>query len=1099
MPSDSVWKNRLLTDAPFPVAYALRQAVEADQGGPNRRALALIDTLETLIRWATTIALAAYQQDGVFDRKTNAQLSELIGRKLTTGAWLSMLRGILTAYPKSKRRLPIAALGEAWFDHSGRQGRAARILDVLVPLRNRIVHGGYREAAELEALVQELRDGLEEVLRSWTPLLCTHIPVAVVVREGSVVSAVPMRGASVDFYRRVGLLDGTTELKDGRHTVLVGPEGRCLLELEPFCTRLGNGRFALLSGLDDDARMPGGHKLSVRLFAPSEERWLRSEELEQLPLLTELAGRAHDALESLVRRVSEKDLSRTIPVRRFPSVLHEVVARRGVFLGREQEVMRIREWTEDLARAEAGSRLMLVQGGPGMGKTSLLTNYALDFDAVWHIAAPMDHRDGIAPILTSLSAQIGRQFGLEGAGDEEHGDPLDLAARLAAALEIVSAKVTDEDFSPLVIIVDNLEGFHDRGAELLAYLPAPLPPGIGLILSCRSIPRTPRFPAPTILELGPLDASSVAQMSLSLGYQFEEAEVTAMAASLHQVTGGRPLFLRMILGDPSLMQHREGIRGPDDVIRLLLERYDGRIDEDDYEALLALLSVSSRPLTPAEAAEILELKPRKVRSYYRTIAPYLRFDGEAAAFSAPQLTEYLTGRLGGESVDPSIMSASIRRFIDYLRRTDHGAFTRYRRDLLPVLFTRLPAPEPREELRQWMSSPDFRTKISETLEGSAPHYDVALYLEHGGLPELAVEVLRTLLSAPDDELVIGTLLTIRALPSLGLDHFSAELEQLGGRNTAWISRSLCRLYRAQLRHQPRRPGQPTLLAMNLLPHLPFICEYAEETVRTRLVLSESYSERLEFVREQQPELIATTLDEVAALASAGFRYLPVYRLLHSEGLDGVVVGAQVDATCLGDLRGRTVGYEAGSISQLWLTQLLHDAGHGHGLVEHRPFVSIEDASRALHDGRIDAAVLWSPWLEAAGGRTLIRSGDPAQVINDVLCVRADLEPSAAASIAGVVATFDAYARGKSEQDAPLVQRYLGLTLDESARQLEGVELLDWARSRSLFEDDAERVGGIQHIADRLGALEGVDPGFFELDRCRTWIGIISAALAEINP
>jgi NitT/TauT family transport system substrate-binding protein len=261
-----------------------------------------------------------------------------------------------------------------------------------------------------------------------------------------------------------------------------------------------------------------------------------------------------------------------------------------------------------------------------------------------------------------------------------------------------------------------------------------------------------------------------------------------------------------------------------------------------------------------------------------------------------------------------------------------------------------------------------------------------------------------------------------------------------------------------------------------------------------LVLSESWCERLEIVRLQRPEFIATTLDEVAALSREGFGYLPFYRLLDSQGLDAVVVGSGVDATGLEELHGRKVGYEAGSISQLWFAQLLDDAGCGYGHVEHKPFVSIEDAAHALHDGRIDAAVLWSPWIEASGGRVLVASGDPGQVINDVLCVREDLDPALASIAAAITAAFDAFARGHREYDARTARRFLGLCPDEISQQLAGVRFLSWAQSRVLFEEGATRKGGVQWTAERICELLGMDTRFLCLARSRAWVASVSAAL-----
>ena len=801
------------------------------------------------------------------------------------------------------------------------------------------------------------------------------------------------------------------------------------------------------------------------------------------------------------------ELARQIPIRRFPSMLDEVVSRRRVFLGREDEMLRIREWVEGLPEADADARTLLVEAGAGMGKTALLANAALDLGAAWHIVAPHERRDAAAPILTSLFEQVAQPLGLGDQVPERAGDPAEAAARLEGALDIASERIRTGECPPLVVIVDNLDGFPDRGVEFLSFLPCSTPPGTGLLLSARARPPSSRLSSLVTLSLGPLDTSSIAEMSVSLGHRFDEAEAEAMADGLLAVTGGRPLFVRMILEDPALVEHRDGIRSPDDVIRLLLERHDGRADEDDYELVLALLSICDQPLDPVTAAAILDLKPRKVRAYFRTIRPYLRFDGDAACFSAPQLPEYLTGRLGTESIDPGLLSTAVRRLIQYLRRTDQDALLRYRREQLPELFARLPAPAPATELARWLEGGDFRTKVAETAVGAAAHRDVRLLLDHGGDPDLPAKVFRTLLAADDEDVVIGALLALRALPELEFGPLDEPLEALEEHESGWVRRSVCRLRRALLRRDPPDPSRPTLLAMNLLAHLPFMALARDPDAGVRLQFSESFAEDVELLAREPMEFIATTLDVVALLRAEGIEYVPFYRLVHSVGMDAIVVRHELAGDDLGDLRGRSVGYEAGSISRLWLRQLLQDADIDWGAVEHRPFVSIEDCSRALHDGRIDAAVLWAPWIDASAGRVLHESGDPTQVINDVLCVRSDLTESHAAAAASLVRMFDGF-DARAQKAADDARRFLGLAPEELAEQilqrsidagvdifalaeqLGGIRFLSWDESRELFHDRSDEVGGIHWIARRLARLTDFPLTGDDLDRSRGWIDAV---------
>jgi NitT/TauT family transport system substrate-binding protein len=123
-------------------------------------------------------------------------------------------------------------------------------------------------------------------------------------------------------------------------------------------------------------------------------------------------------------------------------------------------------------------------------------------------------------------------------------------------------------------------------------------------------------------------------------------------------------------------------------------------------------------------------------------------------------------------------------------------------------------------------------------------------------------------------------------------------------------------------------------------------------------------------------IMGWTPETIQILADSGVPMKVVFATDYSDGADGIVSTANIKT--LADLKGKTVSFESGSPSHLFLSYLLDQAGI--------PVTDLKvinqpaaDAGAAFVAGKVDAAVTWEPWLtkskERKGGHVLVSSKD----------------------------------------------------------------------------------------------------------------------------
>lgn len=121
------------------------------------------------------------------------------------------------------------------------------------------------------------------------------------------------------------------------------------------------------------------------------------------------------------------------------------------------------------------------------------------------------------------------------------------------------------------------------------------------------------------------------------------------------------------------------------------------------------------------------------------------------------------------------------------------------------------------------------------------------------------------------------------------------------------------------------------------------------------------------------DVVTNTLDAMALRVTEGQDFQVMFVLDESYGADGIV--AADDISTIADLKGRSVAYGTGNVTEFFLEVVLDSVGLSLGDIE-PAMMDASDTGSAFVAGRVDAAVTWEPWL----GR--VRSGTRGHVLTD---------------------------------------------------------------------------------------------------------------------
>lgn len=263
--------------------------------------------------------------------------------------------------------------------------------------------------------------------------------------------------------------------------------------------------------------------------------------------------------------------------------------------------------------------------------------------------------------------------------------------------------------------------------------------------------------------------------------------------------------------------------------------------------------------------------------------------------------------------------------------------------------------------------------------------------------------------------------------------------------------------------------------------------FAEEGVEVELSIIEQTPMKMGAFNAGQIDLVASTADEFPTYMRDGYPVKYILAVDSSNGGDGIV--SKTDIADVAGLKGKTVAFEEGSVSQFFLNALLLKAGLTQADIQ--PVnMTATDAGVAFVAGRVDAAVTWEPHLslgaKAEDGKILITSKEAPGLIVDVVAVSEETLNARQEEIAGFVRAWqkalDYLAANPDDAYAIMAQGVGGWLQDpkEFAGAATGIEYLTLERNREMF-GTVEAPGQLAETTDNaitvwggLGKIKATD-------------------------
>ena len=270
----------------------------------------------------------------------------------------------------------------------------------------------------------------------------------------------------------------------------------------------------------------------------------------------------------------------------------------------------------------------IVEGGPGLGKTSIAAKLVADQKCAHHFVGRTGRRADIALIVSSLLAQLG---GVRDPAVLRMTTLEDLTALYEDALRHRAART-----APCLVVIDALNELPARPSEGLPFLPVEsLPVGAyivvtaqpgaqieGLLESLAAVPTQ-------VYELGPLLPEEIRQLIVAR----QPDAPAAVIERINRASFGNPLYVRATLDAMAVGGNFDA-----DTLPEVVEGYFRRATREAAASpllrdALGFLAVSRQGLSLAELGQITGEKQRSIREQaIEPIRPFLRETDDGFVF-----------------------------------------------------------------------------------------------------------------------------------------------------------------------------------------------------------------------------------------------------------------------------------------------------------------------------------------------------------------------------------------------------------------------------------------------------------------------------------
>ena len=238
--------------------------------------------------------------------------------------------------------------------------------------------------------------------------------------------------------------------------------------------------------------------------------------------------------------------------------------------------------------------------------------------------------------------------------------------------------------------------------------------------------------------------------------------------------------------------------------------------------------------------------------------------------------------------------------------------------------------------------------------------------------------------------------------------------------------------------------------------------FKKNGVDVDLVVMEDPKERFPTLMADKIQMIASTVDTALLYLKKPTDFQYVVAIDDSNGGDGIV--AVKDIKTIGDLKGKKVAVNEGSVSEFYLNVLLAKAGLKEADLN-TVNMTAGDAGGAFVAKRVDAAVTWEPWLTKGKstdfGHLLVDSSTTPGLITDVIIVKTAWAQAHQKEVAAIVKSWNeavAYYRANPDESIAIMAKGVGGWLKDPAafkETLPGIKFYGEADNKAFFGTKAK--------------------------------------------